>query len=386
MGSWREVFPQSVGLLPGRLSFLILPRVEGWEKHLGEVLKLTLKNLPKEWEFFQRAWEGDLGGALKALEYIQDEETREFNRWVLTGSCNSELVKDGSLRALVEGKGSLPSEGREDLEALSNLIEARSKAVMNRSEAIKALDRAILKVSGISPVFQANLMLMKAKLLQERGVSYPLLQLYMEIRKLVKDTGARHIVGEANFQIGSILHSFGQVGEAVKYFREALDFYTKEREPYTWALINNNLGLALLAEPAITEEDQMRLAMGIQHLKKALEVFTREDYPQEWASTTLNYANALVYAPTAEPVKNLLRAVELYREVLSFREKHGPEESLARVLANLGNALAHLGKREEAKEYLLRARNLFISLNMHEEAEAVRELIEEIEGGVPSGT
>ncbi len=379
MGSWRDVFPQSVGLLPGKLSLLLVPYVEGWKEPLEDLLRLQFKDLPREWEFFSAVWEGSAERALELLERIGESEVREFNRWAITGTCNESFIKDPFLRALIEGSVPDILERRADLEAVRHLLLAREKASLNRGEAIKELDQAILKVQGISPVFQANLMLLKAKLLQEKGISYALLQLYMEIEKLVRDTGAQHIKGEANFQIGSIIQSFGNPQEAVRYFQKALDYYSREEEPYTWALIHNNLGLAYLSQPVTTDEDQIRLAMGIQHLKKALEVFTKDEYPQEWASTTLNYANALVYAPTGEPVKNLLRAVELYKEVLDFRRRNGPPESLARVLANLGNTLAHLGKLKEARDYLIEAKRLFLTLRMEQEAEAIEEILTQIE-------
>ncbi|MDQ7082708.1 MAG: hypothetical protein Q9N34_06945 [Aquificota bacterium] len=60
--------------------------------------------------------------------------------------------------------------------------------------------------------------------------------------------------------------------------------------------------------------------MGVQFIKKALEVFTRDKYPEEWASATLNYANAIQYLPSGNPVKNLVKAVELYREVVEYSE------------------------------------------------------------------
>ncbi len=388
MGNWRDLFPQSVGLLPGRLSFVILPYIDSWQEAIEDVLKLRVDGLHPQWEFFRYIVEGDREKVLSALERVQEEEVREFNRWVLTGECDLTLIYDPLLKAIVDGS-ELQSlkETRGDLQALIHLISAGEKAKFNRGEAIKEIDQAILKVQSLSPLFHANLLLLKAKLLQEKGVSYPLLQLYMEIKKLVDSTQAGYIKGDTAFQIGSILQSFGNHQEAVKYFQEALNFISKEEDSYTWALAHNNLALSLLSQPAVTEEDQVRIAMGIQHLKKALEVFTREEYPQEWASATLNYANALVYAPTGEPLKNLLKAVELYEEVLEFRKKHGPQDSLARVLANLGNTQAHLGRFKEALKNLSEAQRLFLSMGLEEEAQAVKELIEQIQesGGVVSG-
>jgi hypothetical protein len=53
--------------------------------------------------------------------------------------------------------------------------------------------------------------------------------------------------------------------------------------------------------------------------------------------------------PQRNPSKNLLQAIELYREVLNYRREVKDEIGYARTLANMGNALAHLGKLSEAK-------------------------------------
>jgi IS5 family transposase len=82
-----------------------------------------------------------------------------------------------------------------------------------------------------------------------------------------------------------------------------------------------------------------------------------------WASTTLNLANALQYLPSAVPQQHLTEAVDLYEQVLQQRDATRDPVGSARVLANQGNALAHLGAFVDAHDRLGRARQLFAAAN-----------------------
>ena len=107
-------------------------------------------------------------------------------------------------------------------------------------------------------------------------------------------------------------------------------------------------------------------------------MFTREEHPAEWASATLNLANALVYTPSTHQGDNIVEAVERYEEVLETRSRDTDPLGRARILANLGNALAHLGIFEHAKSRLYEARFLFEEALDHESVMAVRSILDEI--------
>jgi tetratricopeptide (TPR) repeat protein len=214
--------------------------------------------------------------------------------------------------------------------------------------------------------------------MEHRGVNYATIALLEELSERLSGSGADFLKGDVHFNLGNAYSSMGNLQEAIKHYWEALNFFTLDRDPYMYALINNNMGLAYLSTSVSDIEDQVRLAYGVQCLKNALKVFTKEKYPKEWASTTMNYANALQYLPTANPSKNLLQAIELYREVLNYRKEVKDEIGYARALANMGNALAHLGKLSEAKKHLMEAFDIFNKYGMEEEMVGIREILEEI--------
>ena len=123
---------------------------------------------------------------------------------------------------------------------------------------------------------------------------------------------------------------------------------------------------------------QLRLGVAAQSLRSALTVYTKEDHPEQWASVQLNLANSLVYTPSRHQADNLVEAVELYEAVLQSRDRDTDPVGRARVLANQGNALAHLGVFDQARAKLYDARFLFEEAGDHESVRAVRGVLDEI--------
>ena len=100
----------------------------------------------------------------------------------------------------------------------------------------------------------------------------------------------------------------------------------------------------------------------------------------------MNLANALVYTPSTHQGDNIVEAVERYEEVLELRERQGDPIGRARILANQGNALAHLGVFDHAKSKLLEARFLFEEQGDIDGVLAVRSVLDEIARQVVPGS
>lgn len=151
----------------------------------------------------------------------------------------------------------------------------------------------------------------------------------------------------------------GLLKEAVRCYQQALVVFRRESHPQEFAEAQTNLALCHLATPMAETGDHLRLGIAVQALRDALSVWDRENHPAQWASVTLNLANALQHRPSAYQADNLVEAVELYEELLTLREATHDPAGRARVLANQGTALAHLGIGEHATQKLLAAQELF---------------------------
>jgi hypothetical protein len=128
----------------------------------------------------------------------------------------------------------------------------------------------------------------------------------------------------------------------------------------------------------IEASDQLRLGVAVQSLRSAPKVYTPQTHPERWASTQLNLANSLVYTPSKHQADNLVEAVELYEAVLEVRDRDTDPLGRARVLANQGNVLAHLGMFDPAKAKLYEARFIFEEFSDHDSMRSVRGVLDEV--------
>jgi|GEM_PF-579696 len=146
--------------------------------------------------------------------------------------------------------------------------------------------------------------------------------------------------------------------QAVQCFQKATQALPRRRYPEAYAQCHLNIAISYLSMPMNEHASKLRGAIAVQSLREALGVFTPADHPEYWQAATINLANALQHLPSAHLAENMLEAVRLYETVLEHRTDPSPQR--ARLLANLGNALAHLGRFDEAKVRLCDARTMFV--------------------------
>lgn len=197
------------------------------------------------------------------------------------------------------------------------------------------------------------------------------------------DTDLAISKAELHLQLGGIEHelaaaSGASLQVAMHHYYTALQLVTLESAPFLWASTQLNMATAYLSTPMTEASDGLRMGIAIQALRAALEVFTQDEHPAQWGTATLNLANALVYTPSVKQGDNLVEAVELYEQVLEVRDRDSDPAGRARVLANQGNALAHLGIFDQAKAKLFEARFLFEEQLDHDSALMVRSILDEI--------
>jgi tetratricopeptide (TPR) repeat protein len=124
-----------------------------------------------------------------------------------------------------------------------------------------------------------------------------------------------------------------------------------------------------------SEGDRIRVGVAVNALRAALRVFTPESHPAAWASTQLNLANALQYLPSVHQEENLDESVHLYEEILQHRDPDLDPLGYARILANQGNALGHLGVFSDARDRLTTAREIFARQGDAESVAGVDEIM-----------
>lgn len=382
--------PQPLGVFPFPTGLLLLPSAsaDSSAAALNALMRGDLQaELPPEWRFFGLSMQGDYVGALAAI--VGDDAIARHNRIALGADLPFDDDDDDSefhiLKSAVRyaiGRSDHPpsAEGlNAELLAFVLMLQAtRSIENADYPSAIVTLKLAIAAAQPVSPEFAAQLLGQLAAL--EGSQPTIAIQHYREAIAMASGIAK----AELALQLGITFQDSAQDNksvmlEAVKAYQDALRFgIALERNPESFALLQNNLALAYLSMPMSEAGDQLRMGIAVQSLREALKVYTREAYPEQWASAQLNLANALQYIPTSHPEENLIQAVKIYDEILSVRNKAFDPVGYARLLANQANALAHLGIFGPAMEKISEAYKLFQWHNEPEMAASAMSLVESI--------
>ncbi len=387
--------PQPLGALPWPAGMLLLPDTSGASAVCAE---LVVGSVPAHWpaetEFVRLALDDDVDAAADSI--VGDDLASRYNRAVLVGGDDEWAAlaaeSDGELRALVDtarfSVGLLdepPSLDGTSGEVAAVVGSARASSAMERGDFVGAVaelgDAAEAADAAGSPLLAASLRLTRAELIRERlddpaeaareadaAIQRLPLTAPSELRAELQVTRALARQQLAGTDRGALLAVVADLTEATKIFRE--DTY-----PEMFATINQHLALAYLVMPMSSEGDRIRVGVAVNSLRAALRVFTPETHPVAWASTQLNLANALQYLPSVHQESNLDEAVQLYEEVLQYRDAERDPLGYARILANQGNALGHLGVFADARVRLDQARSLFDASGDVESVASVDEVL-----------
>ena len=195
------------------------------------------------------------------------------------------------------------------------------------------------------------------------------------------DRGFEELRGELHMNRAGLLQELGAdrpplLVQAVQGYQKATQALTRRTHPVPYALCHLNVAVTYLSMPMNEHASKLRGAIAVQSLREALEIFTPDEHGPLWQAATMNLANALQHLPSAHIDANITESVRLYEQLLEHRPEAGPER--ARVLANLGNALAHLGRLKDAKTRLAEARAIFADLGEINALQGIDEVLDEI--------
>jgi tetratricopeptide (TPR) repeat protein len=394
--------PQPIGVHPFPAGLLLLPasRSPLADAARGALLRGAVPDeWPPEWEFYRDALDGQRADALAALARAAesgealDAAIAHYNRFVLSGdgagladardAAAGEFPRLAELAAYIQGAGDdLPEVGALEGELAASVRLAQAAWHLERNalpEAIGVLELAVAECRAVSPVLAAQLQSQRAQLLPDGDVA---ILAWRDAITLAGDSPLPQLRADLCLGLAMALQATAgahrqRLVEAVNSYQDALHAgITLEDRPETYALVQNNLGLAYLSMPMTSAGDKIRLAVAVQSFKEALKVYTQEAFPEQWSSAMLNMANALQYLPSSHPQENLIEAVNGYESLLQVRDRALDPVGYARLLANQANALGHLGMFAPALEKLNEARKL---LSWHGEDEAAAALLEQVE-------
>ena len=391
---------QPLGVFPLPLGYMLIPADEGTEEARTAMLR---GRLPASWPPSMRAHELAAAGkrdaaitALMAASQNRFDSVALYNRFVLDpDSVNPDNLRPvlGEFAVLVDvvlfalGRTDTPPvDETADGELAAAVLSAQATQALteeNPAAAVDLLDRAVQAVEGVSAPLTGVLLAGAAAICRDSHIDDAERRLREAIAALDGADGLRVARAEIHLCLAALLHEQAQeqphlITTAIPHYHSALQLVKNTDAPLLWAAAHAGLAAAYLTMPMVEASGQLRLGVAAQSLRSALTVYTREEHPAEWASVQLNLANSLVYTPSRHHVDNLVEAVQIYEAVLQTRDRSIDPLGRARVLANQGNALAHLGMFDDAKAKLYEARFLFEELDDIDSVRTVRGVLDEI--------
>lgn len=395
--------PQPLGVFPLPAGLLLI----GGDDPLHDSARAELvagrrPELPAALRYYALALDDDADGSLAAITAPGPIST--VNRLVLdptperlaaaraAAAGDDDLATCVELVAFVAGlAGAPPDPSRADGELAANIHAAHASLALQRGDrdaAIDHLETAAQLAAPVSPPLAGQLLGQLAHLhldgapFNESGTTRARVTFQAALDAL-DGTDLALSRAELHVATGSMLQELSEAAprfmrQATDHYQAALRLVDRTSAPQTWAIANSNLGLAYLTTPMLEASDQLRIGIAVQSLREALTVLDPDTDPDRWSSTQLNLANALVYMPSTHQEENIAAAVELYERVLERRDRQRDPQGRARVLANLGNALAHLGAFADAKGRLHEARAIFEEFEAHDAVRSVRSILDEI--------
>jgi tetratricopeptide (TPR) repeat protein len=127
-------------------------------------------------------------------------------------------------------------------------------------------------------------------------------------------------------------------------------------------MTQNNLGTAYDDLPSATPEERAQnVNNAIACYKAALEMCKRDEYPLYYAMTQNNLGTAYKALPSATPeerARNVSNAIACYRAALEIHKRDEYPHKFCQTAQNLGVALAEIGEKAAARQYLSSAYEL----------------------------
>ena len=393
------VRPQPLGAFPLPLGYLLIPASPDTEDARLSLLCGRLPDWPPALRAHELALAGDRDGALAQL--TGDDPVSRYNRFVMDPDSEDPVEGPAELRCALGEFGVLvdvvlfalgrtdtaPELGAATAELAAVVLSTQaSKALDDEHDparALKILDRAADCAAGVSQPLRGVLLAAAGSVVAPADPGEGVSRFEQALHCLEDSDDLRVARAEIHLNLAGLLHEQaidrpGLLNRAVPHYHSALQLVLREEAPLLWAAAHADLATAYLTMPMTEASSQLRLGIAAQSLRSALKVYTRDDYPEQWASVQLNLANSLVYSPSSHQADNLIEAVDLYEAVLQARDRDIDPLGRARVLANQGNVLAHIGDFDQAKAKLYEARYLFEELGDHDSVRTVRGVLDEI--------
>lgn len=154
-------------------------------------------------------------------------------------------------------------------------------------------------------------------------------------------------LASAQTKLGALDGNRDMLEDAVEELRALVASSDRVSEPYAWAAVHHNLGLALVRLGEVARDsDDLRAA--IASFRRASEVYTRRAGKLRWAATQIGLGASLqTLGEQLSQRQELEEAITTFRAVVNELDPNQSKELRIMVMLNLSTALRALGEREQ---------------------------------------
>jgi len=185
---------------------------------------------------------------------------------------------------------------------------------------------------------------------------------------LLRQEDIPELLANAQYRKGTLLYTWAQNGNpqflkpSMEAYQAALKVFTRDNAPEVFAEIHHHLGVIYSEIPDEAKKKGIWAAVSVSSFKEALQYFTRETNPYEYARICNSYANALTKYPEAAQSDNHAKALTFYREALDVRSaSEYPQERVLTILNFLEVGWYVHNENEASEKALLKEMEAYIS-------------------------
>jgi len=158
----------------------------------------------------------------------------------------------------------------------------------------------------------------------------------------------QNLLGVAHSNIAEVENKKEDFNEVFDFYQEALKQSSLDRDPLSYALIQNNLGTYFARMANIEKEIDLRkkyCTKAFTAFNKALEVYTYEQFPRDYSITKANLCEAYrILADIEDKEINCKKAIENGKEALKIQTPKLYPIDYAQTQLNLGVTYATLAE------------------------------------------
>lgn len=211
----------------------------------------------------------------------------------------------------------------EDFGRLSALLATAHNGLRNREDALRIIDRALLRLPEASSQPRAELLMVRAMVLADLGEIQQAQRYYSEVIKVAQELKLKPLLTEVLTRVAMSNASLDQFEQALNHIRQAYVLAAELKDERLQALVASEMA------SLYTQMGQYETALG--YYQQGYSFSQNKGDPVETMTSLFNLASTLRH------LKRFAEAQERYLQSLAIAREQGLQEDIARTMLALAD-------------------------------------------------